>query len=96
MLRYAYLCKLHGFVEFKNQLRQSPRNVNLDGNTKMKFSESVSKRPNLCRNDSYIFGQNHVAVPKLHYVEIACVEVIVTLLNGYQLYVFYVSYELLY
>ena len=28
----------------------------------MTFSKRVSKRPNLCRNDSYIFGQKHVAV----------------------------------
>ena len=33
--------------------------------------ESVSKRPNLCRNDSYIFEQEHVSVSKLHCVEIA-------------------------
>ena len=29
---------------------------------KITLSESVSKRPNLCRNDSYIFGQKHVSV----------------------------------
>ena len=41
----------------------------------MKFSKSVSERPNLCRNDFYIFGQKHVSVSKLHCVEIVCVEV---------------------
>ena len=75
MLIYINLCKLDRFVEFKNQLRQSPRNVSLDGNKKMTFSKIVSKRPNLCRNDSYIFGQKHVSVSKWHCVEIVCVEV---------------------
>ena len=42
---------------------------------KMTFSKSVSKRPNLCRNDSSIFGQNYVSVSKWHCVEIVCVEV---------------------
>ena len=41
----------------------------------MTFSKSVSKRPNLCRNDIYIFGQKHVSVSKWHCVEIVCVEV---------------------
>ena len=41
----------------------------------MTFSKSVSKRPNLCRNDSYIFGRKHVSVSKWHCVEIVCVEV---------------------
>ena len=41
----------------------------------MAFSQSVSKRPNLCRNDSSIFGQKHVSVSKWHCVEIVCVEV---------------------
>ena len=41
---------------------------------KITLSESVSKRPNLCRNDSYIFGQKHVFVSKLHCVEIAYVD----------------------
>ena len=45
----------------------------------MTFSKSVSKRPNLCRNDSYIFGQKHVSVSKWHCVEIVCVEVTGTL-----------------
>ena len=75
MLIYVNLCKLDGFVVFLNQLRQSPRNVSLDGNTKMTFSKSLSKRTNLCRNDSYIFGQKHVSVSKWHCVEIVCVEV---------------------
>ena len=43
------------------------------------LSESVSKRPNLCRDDSYISGQKHVFVSKLPCVEIACVEVTSTL-----------------
>ena len=43
------------------------------------LSESVSERPNLCRNDSYIFGQKHVSVSELHCDEIACVEVTDTL-----------------
>ena len=47
----------------------------MDGSTKMTFSKSVSKRSNLCRNDSYIFGQKHVSVSKWHCVEIVCVEV---------------------
>ena len=46
---------------------------------KLTFSKSVSKRSNLCRNDSYIFGQKHVSVSKLHCVEIVCVEVTGTL-----------------
>ena len=46
---------------------------------KITLSESVSKRPNLCRNDSYIFGQQHVFESKLHSVEIACGEVTDTL-----------------
>ena len=46
---------------------------------KIALSESVSKRPNLYRNDFYIFGQKHVSVSKLHCVEIACVEVTDTL-----------------
>ena len=44
---------------------------------KITLSESVSKRPNLCRNvemSNYIFGQKHVFVSKLHCVEIARVE----------------------
>ena len=41
----------------------------------MTFSKSVSKRPNLCRNDSSIFGQKQVSVSKWHCVEIVCVEV---------------------
>ena len=41
----------------------------------MTFSKSVSKRPNLCQNDSSIFGQKHVSVSKWHCVEIVCVEV---------------------
>ena len=48
----------------------------------MTFSKSVSKRPNLCRNDSYIFGQKHVSVSKLHCVEIVCVEVTDTRRDG--------------
>ena len=50
-------------------------NVSLDGNRKNTFSESVSKRPNLCRNEFYIFEQKHVSLSKLHCVEIVCVEV---------------------
>ena len=61
-----------GLCSFK--IRQSPRNVSLDGNTNMTFSESVSKRPNLFGNDSYIFGQKHVSVSKVRCVEIVCVE----------------------
>ena len=75
MLIYVNLCKLDGFVEFWNQLTQSPRNVSLDGNTKITFLKSVSKRPNLCRNDSYMFGQKYVSVSKWHCVKIVCVEV---------------------
>ena len=78
MLIYVNLCKfmqIRWVCEILNQLRQSPRNVSLDGNTRMTFSESVSKRPNLCRNDSYIFGQKHVSVSKWYCVEMVCVEV---------------------
>ena len=46
---------------------------------KIALSKSVSKRQNLCRIDSYIFGQKHVFVSKLHCAEIACVEVTDTL-----------------
>ena len=46
---------------------------------KITLAESVSKRPNLCLNASYIFGQKHVFVSKLHCVEIACVELTDTL-----------------
>ena len=46
---------------------------------KITLSESASKRPNLCRNASYIFGPKHVSVSKLHCVEIVCVEVTDTL-----------------
>ena len=46
---------------------------------KITLSESVSKRPNLWRNDSYIFGQKHVFVSKLNCGKIACVEVTDTL-----------------
>ena len=76
MLIYVNLCKLmqiRWVCGILNQLRQSPRNVSLDENTRM--TESVSKRPNLCRKDSYIFGQKHVSVSKWYCVEMVCVEV---------------------
>ena len=52
----------------------------------MTFSKSVSKRPNLCRNDSSIFGQKHVSVSKWHCVEIVCVEVTGTPMAWHQSY----------
>ena len=82
MLIYVNLCKFMQII-WVCGIRKSTMTKSTEyqpgWKLKITLSESVSKRPNLCRNDSYIFGQKHVFVSTLHCVEIACVEVTDTL-----------------
>ena len=70
---YANLCKLDGFVEFKNQLWQNPRNISLDGNIKLHYRK-------VCRNVQTCVEMTPTFLDKNTFcVEIACVEVTDTL-----------------
>ena len=82
MLIYVNLCK---FIQIrwvcgilKSTMKKSTE-YQPGWKHKITLSESVSKRPNLSRNDSYIIRQKHVFVSKLHCVEISGVEVTDTL-----------------
>ena len=78
MLIYVNLCKFMQ-IRWVCKILKSTKTKSTECQPGWKHKNDMSKRPNLCRNDSYIFGQKHVSVSKWHCVEIVCVEVTGTL-----------------